>query len=156
MSAIINADRERMRQMVRFLGEGTGRVLVINLKRGDLLLESIESGLSEAGIKNAIITSAIGSLQKAVFHRVTGMEREPVDEFVTVEKPLELASLQGVVVDGKPHFHMVISDLESTYTGHLENGTTVLYLSEITLLELKGINLHRVKDDDNIATLTEK
>jgi predicted DNA-binding protein with PD1-like motif len=51
---------------------------------------------------------------------------------------------------------MVISDLESTYTGHLENGTTVLYLSEITLLEVKGINLHRVKDDDNIATLTEK
>ncbi len=60
--------------MVSFLGEGTGRVLIMNLKRGDLLLESIEKGLSEAGIKNAIITSAIGSLQKAVFHRVTGME----------------------------------------------------------------------------------
>jgi predicted DNA-binding protein with PD1-like motif len=142
--------------MVSFLGEGTGRVLIMNLKRGDLLLESIEKGLSEAGIKNAIITSAIGSLQKAVFHRVTGMEREPVDEFVTVEKPLELASLQGVVVDGQPHFHMVISDLETTYTGHLEYGTTVLYLSEITLLELKGVNLHRVKNEDNIATLSEK
>jgi hypothetical protein len=72
MSAIINADRERMRQMVRFLGEGTGRVLVINLKRVIYCSKALKVVLSEAGIKNAIITSAIGSLQKAVFHRVTG------------------------------------------------------------------------------------
>lgn len=142
--------------MVRFIGEGTGRVVVLNLKRGDLLLESIEQELSVIGIKNAIITSAIGSLKKAVFHRVTGMEREPVDEFVTIEKPLELASLQGIVVDGHPHFHMVTSDVESPYTGHLEHGTEVLYLVEITLLEIKGLDLHRVKDQDNIATLTQK
>ncbi len=142
--------------MVRFIGEGTGRVIILNLKRGELLLESIEQELAAAGIKNAIITGAIGSLKKAVFHRVTGMEREPVDEFVTVEKPLELASLQGIVVDGHPHFHMVISDLEKTYTGHLEHGTEVLYLVEITLLEAAGLELHRVKDRDNIAILAQK
>ncbi|HEY5584813.1 MAG TPA: PPC domain-containing DNA-binding protein [Ruminiclostridium sp.] len=142
--------------MVRFIGEGTGRVIVLNLKRGELLLETIEQELATIGIKNAIITSAIGSLKKAVFHRVTGMEREPVDEFITLEKPLELASLQGIVVDGHPHFHMVISDVESPYTGHLEPGTEVLYLVEITLLEVRGLNLHRVKDQDNIATLTQK
>lgn len=142
--------------IVSFQGKGTGRVVVINLQRGELLLESIEETLKEMGIKNAIITSAIGSLQKAVFHRVTGMEREPVDEFITVESPLELASLQGVVIDGHPHFHMVISDTETPYTGHLEHGTTVLYLVEITLLEVEGISLKRVKDENNIAILTDK
>ncbi len=142
--------------MIRFIGEGTGRVVIINLRRGELLLESIESELKEIGIKNAIITSAIGSLKKAVFHRVTGMEAEPVDEFVTVEKPLELASLQGVVIDGHPHFHMVISDVENAYTGHLENGTEILYLSEITLLEIKGVDLVRTKDENNIAIFTQK
>ena len=142
--------------MISFLGEGTGRVVVINLRRGELLLESIEKELASVGIKNAIITSAIGSLQKAVFHRVTGMEAEPVDEFVTIEKPIELASLQGLVVDGHPHFHMVVSDVETPYTVHLENGTTVLYLVEITLLELKGLDLERVKDENNIAILTKK
>ncbi len=142
--------------MVRFIGEGTGRVIVINLKRGELLLESIERELAAAGIKNVIITGAIGSLKKAVFHRVTGMDREPVDEFVTIEKPLELASLQGLVVDGHPHFHMVVSDLEKSYTGHLEHGTEVLYLVEISLLEVEGLNLLRVKDQDNIAILTQK
>lgn len=142
--------------MIRFIGEGTGRVVVINLRRGDLLLESIEKELAALSIKNAIITSAIGSLQKAVFHRVTGMEAEPVDEFITVEKPLELASVQGLVVDGHPHFHMVVSDVKQPYTGHLEPGTTVLYLVEITLLELKELNLQRVKDENNIAILTAK
>lgn len=84
------------------------------------------------------------------------MEREPVDEYVTIETPLELASLQGVVIDGHPHFHMVISDPQNPYTGHLENGTTVLYLVEISLLELKGIDLIRVKDENNIAVLRQK
>ena len=84
------------------------------------------------------------------------MEETPVDEFITLEEPMELASLQGVVIDGEPHFHMVISDLEQTYTGHLEEETTVLYLVEITLAEIKGINLERKKNELNIAVLQEK
>ena len=142
--------------MVRHVLEGTGRVVLMNLERGELLLESIEAELKRLGIKNAIISSAIGSLQKVVLHRVTGIEREPVDEFVTLENPIELASLQGFVLDGHPHFHIVVSDLEQTYTGHLEPGTTVLYLAEISLLELKNANLARVKDENNIAKLRVK
>lgn len=60
-----------------------------------------------------MISSAIGSLQKVVLHRVIGTGREPEDEFVTLEKPMELASLQGIVLDGKAHFHMVVSDVEN-------------------------------------------
>jgi predicted DNA-binding protein with PD1-like motif len=139
--------------MNSFIGEGLGRVIVLNLKRGEPVLESVVSELARFGIRDAIITSAIGSLQKAVFHRVTGMEPEPVDEYITVEKPIELASLQGVVLDGAPHFHMTMSDLGTTYTGHLEEGTLALYLVEISLVEIKGLALQRVKNDSNIATL---
>jgi predicted DNA-binding protein with PD1-like motif len=142
--------------MISFCKEGAGRLVVINLERGDLLLESIRDALGKHGVTDAVITSAIGSLSKAVFHRVTGLEREPVDEFVTLEKPMELASLQGIVVDGHPHFHMVVSDLEQAYTGHLEEGTTVLYLVEISLLELKNTGLKRVPDENKIAKLREK
>jgi len=142
--------------MITYCKEGTGRVVVINLERGDLLLESIKGELERLGIRDAVITSAIGSLSKVVLHRVTGFEPKPVDEFITIEKPMELASLQGVVLDGHPHFHMVVSDLEQAYTGHLENGTTVLYLVEISLLELKNIGLKRVPDDLGIAKLLPK
>ena len=142
--------------MVRYIGQGTGRVLVLGLKRGDLLLESVVGALREENIRDAIITGAIGSLQKAVLHRVIGTGREPEDEFITLERPMELASLQGLVVDGQPHFHMVVSDTDSAYTGHLENGTTVLYLTEITLLEVSGLALARRKNEDNIATLVAR
>jgi len=142
--------------MITYCKEGTGRVVVINLERGDLLLESIRSELQKLGIKDAVITSAIGSLSKVVLHRVTGFEPKPVDEFITLEKPMELASLQGVVLDGHPHFHMVVSDLEQAYTGHLEEGTTALYLVEISLLELKNVGLKRVPDDLGIAKLRPK
>jgi predicted DNA-binding protein with PD1-like motif len=142
--------------MVSFCKEGTGRLVVINLERGDLLLESIRDTLAGYGIKDAVLTSAIGSLSKVVLHRVTGLQPEPVDEFVTIEKPMELASLQGIVVDGHPHFHMVVSDLQQAYTGHLEEGTTALYLVEISLLELKNVNLVRTPDEHNIAKLRVK
>jgi hypothetical protein len=139
--------------MISYVREGVGRIVIMNLERGDLLLESIREELKRLDIRNAVITSAIGSLQKVVLHRVTGIEREPVDEFVTIENPIELASLQGYVLDGHPHFHMVVSDLGQTYTGHLEDGTTVLYLVEISLLEIKNPGLVRVKDENNIAKL---
>lgn len=98
--------------MKKYVGYELGKVVILNLERDDLLLETIERELQECGIRNALLTSAIGSLQKVVLHRVVGMGREPEDEFVTLEKPMELASLQGVVLDGKAHFHMVVSDVE--------------------------------------------
>jgi len=139
-----------------YTGEGLGRIVILNLQRGEKVLESIRTQLKELGIQNAVVMSAIGSLQKAVFHRVTGFDREPVDEFVTLEDPIEMASLQGVVIDGEPHFHMVISDLDKAYTGHLEEETTVVYLAEISLAEIKGVSLKRVKDENSIAVLEEK
>ncbi len=142
--------------MTTYKADGIGRVLVINLGRGERLLESISSAVREAGIRDGIVLSAIGSLQKARFHRVTSLAKAPEDEFVTLEKPMELASLQGLIVDYEPHFHMVISDRENAYTGHLEPETTIAYLSEITIAELKGLPLRRVKDENSIMKLASR
>lgn len=142
--------------MISYVKEGTGRLIIINLERGDLLLESITQELNRLGVRDAVITSAIGSLSKVHLHRVTGIEIVPVDEFIVLEKPMELSSLQGLVIDGHPHIHMVVSDLEQVYTGHLENDTVVLYLVEISLLELNSVDLMRVRDENNIAKLQAK
>ena len=142
--------------MVKFEGFELGRMIVLNLERGDLLLETIEEELAKSGVRNALLTSAIGSLQKVVLHRVIGKGPEPEDEFITLDKPMELASLQGLVLDGKAHFHMVVSDVENAYTGHLEPGTTVLYLGEVSLVELKGVSLCRKKNENNIGMIVEK
>ena len=139
--------------MKSYCVESTGRVVVVNLERGDLLLECIKSELEKFGIRDAVITSAIGTLSKVVFHRIINFEPKPVDEIITLEKPIELSSLQGMVIDGFPHFHMVFSDLEQAYTGHLHEGSVVLYLAEITLLELNNAGLKRVPDELGIAKI---
>jgi uncharacterized protein len=141
--------------MRSFCSKDFGQIVVINFKRREFLLEGIIKTLEEKEIKNAILLGAVGSLQKVVFHRVTGFEDTPIDEFLTIEKPMEISCLQGYVANGQPHFHMVFSDLEEVYSGHLEEGTEVLYLVEVTLVEVKDLNLVRKKDDLNIAYLVE-
>jgi len=139
--------------MTTFTGNGIGKLLVINLSRGEKVLESIIEAVKKAGIRNGVVLGAIGSLQRVHLHRVTSLAREPVDEYVVVEKPLELASIQGLIADYQPHLHLVVSDLEKVYTGHLEPDTVVAYLVEITVAELGAVSLQRVKNENNIAQL---
>jgi len=142
--------------MTTYSGESFGRILIVNLGRGEKLLESIKEAVRKANIRDGVILSAIGSLQAAHFHRVTSFADSPEDEFVKLERPIELASLQGIIADYEPHFHMVISDQDKAYTGHLEPDTTVVYLAEITIAEIKGLSLARVKGENNIAVLQKR
>jgi len=137
-----------------FPSKGFKRVVAVNLVRGELVLEGIVKAAAEAGIRNGVVLGAIGSLQKTVLHRVTSMEPTPMDEFVTIEKSMAHASVQGIIMDGQPHLHAVFSDLENTYTRHLEPGPTELYVVEITIAEVEDFNAKRVKDTLNIAVFT--
>jgi predicted DNA-binding protein with PD1-like motif len=142
--------------MRTFIGERLGRIVVMNFERGEKLLEGIREQLEELGIRDAVLISAIGSLTKAVFHRVVSTAVPPQDEFITLEGPIELSAVQGMVVDGEPHFHMVFSDLEKTYSGHLEDGSVVYCLAEVVLAEIEGLALRRVIRDSPFKLLEER
>lgn len=146
-----------MQQAVQkvFHGHKLGRVIVLNLKRGDLLLESICEHLEKEGVKNAVLVSIVGSLRKLVYHRPLNFNMSAEDEFITVEAPMEIGSVMGTVINGKPHFHIVAADLEKTHVGHLEKGTEVLYLAEIVLCEIEGLNIDRLLDENNTAYFAE-
>lgn len=141
-----------------FFGENFGRAIVINLGRGDLLLESIRDRMKEHGIKNAVLFGAVGSMQKLVYHLPTSMGPTSNDKFITIkgDGPIELGSLSGNVIDGEPHIHIVAQDKNGNYIGHLEEGTEVLFLAEIILAEIKGLNIHRVQNNHGVVYLTQK
>ena len=142
--------------MRTFVGEGLGRIVVLNLERGEKLLEGIREQLEELGIREAVLISAIGTLTKAVFHRVVSTAVPPQDEFITLEGPIELSTVQGMVVDGEPHFHLVFSDLEKTYSGHLEDGSVVYCLAEVVLAEIEGLALRRVVRNSPFKLLEDR
>jgi predicted DNA-binding protein with PD1-like motif len=139
--------------MEYFHTDKPGRVFVLRLDRGDLLLESIQALVDREGIRDGVVLSGIGTLDRSVIHMVTTAGYPPQEHFRTDDAPLELAALQGAIADGSPHLHMVVSDKDRAYAGHLEPGCRVLYLAEVVIQEFHGLGLQRVRDDGNISKL---
>ncbi len=142
--------------MKSFKSGGLGRTLIIELERGDKIIEGVCDALEAAGIENAIVGSAVGSIQKLNYHCPTDMGAAASDEFVTVERPMEIGSLIGSVFGGAVHFHIVASDTEKVYSGHLEYGSETMYLLEIIMVEVNDCNLERRSTPENVKKLFEK
>jgi len=141
--------------MRHFSTEKMGRIFVVSLDQGDYLLESILDLIRKEDIRDAVVVSAVGTLDQCRFHLVTTVGYPPEDRFEQlVDSPLELVSVNGLIANGEPHLHILVSDSERSYSGHLEKGCRVLYLAEIVLVELKSTNLMRVRDDKHILKLT--
>ncbi|MGA1974062.1 MAG: DUF296 domain-containing protein [Conexivisphaerales archaeon] len=124
-----------------------GRVIVANLSRGSDLLESLEKLASESNVVGGIFT-AIGAVGKAAFTYYDQTNREYVS--ITMDEELEIVSCSGNfgVLDGRPkiHCHVVFSDRKGrAFGGHLTKGTEV-FVGEVHLMEVGGVELERKED----------
>ena len=133
-----------------------GRTVIIELERGEPLIEGICSELEKEGIKNAIVGSAVGSIQKLNYHRPTDMGQIANDEFITVNAPMEVGSLIGSVIGGQAHFHIVATSPDAVHGGHLESGTEVMYLLEVVMIELADCDLERRVTPEKVKKLFKK
>ncbi len=141
--------------MEYFATRPSGRVFALRLDPGDFLLECINDFIKKENIREGFIASAIGTLDYCVMHMVMTTGYPPVEHFERWEdKPLELTSIDGIIADGTPHLHMVVSDHQKAYSGHLEPGCRVLYLAEIVIVELEPSRLKRVRNEKGILKLT--
>ena len=134
-----------------------GRTIILRLDQGDMVLESINELIAKENITNGYIVSGIGTVDQYNIHMVTTIGYPPNEYFDAKKgKPYELASLQGAIVDGYAHLHVVLSDTEKAFAGHLENGCRTLYLCEIIIQEIEGLNLHRIFNDKNIKEIKNR
>ncbi|WP_319562148.1 PPC domain-containing DNA-binding protein [Marispirochaeta sp.] len=138
--------------MKDFIGK-PGRTVILELQRGEKLLESVREYMAQRGIKNAILSSAVGSLMRLIVHKPTGIDAAAVDEFETIEDAMEVCSLTGSVIGGEPHFHIVASGVKGLYAGHVEPDTEVLYLLELTFTEVTGLELERKRTPENVKKI---
>lgn len=140
--------------MVMFEAEAPKRTIVIGLKRGDDLLASVKEAIREFGIRQGAVVSGIAALSQATFHKVTDFSLKAKNEFITIEAPIELSSLQGTIIDSNPHIHMTFSDDKgNTFAGHLEPGSIVLYVGEIVLVEFDGGNMSRKPNEQGLMLI---
>ncbi len=139
-----------------FEQKNTGRTIVVRLDQGDDLLATIQQAIDTYQIKDGYIASAIGTLDYCVMHMVTTTGYPAVEYFAKWEdEPLELSSIDGLIADGEPHLHMVVSDSKIAVAGHVEPGCRILYLGEVVIQQTSGTALKRVRNAKNINALTE-
>jgi len=133
--------------MVIGRGGRAGEVVVVRLSKGDLLLESLRAICRKQKIRNGVILTGFGSLDRS---RVTGVVSAayPATRFYDNRSTagVEILAISGVVADYHVHAHMVMCDRRKAFGGHVEEGCRVLSLSEIAILRVDRLKLKRVLD----------
>jgi predicted DNA-binding protein with PD1-like motif len=128
---------------------GATEVVIIALEPGELLLESIREAVRARGIESGAVVSGIGTLKTCRMHYIDHVGFPPTDTIFSLEKPLELLSINGLIVDGEPHLHIVVScGSNEVYAGHLEEGSEVAYLAEIAVFAFNDLAMARRLDPE--------
>ena len=140
-----------------FGSKAQGRSYMLVFDRGELLLEGIQEAVRREGIESAVITGGIGSLTNLNYHAIASTGLPPVDRTIEVSGAIELGSVQGTVVGGDPHVHVIAAnfDTKETYIGHLEPGCRVCYRAELSLTVLEGVELERYGDGSGMIWIRE-
>ena len=133
---------------------GPVEVIAVGIAPGELLLESVEAAIKEHDIQNGVVVSGIATLKVAQMHHIIHDHFPPEDRFFTIEKPLEVTNISGIIADGKPHLHMTVGYRDEwSIAGHLEPGSEVLYLAELVILKFNGMQLARHRDAERRISL---
>lgn len=142
--------------MKYFIAKETGRTFILRMERGDLLREKITELCQNEKVYEAVISSGIATFD-IVNIQMSNTVGFPMDYDVhNLNEPLELASLDGTIINGEPHIHGVIGNGNKTWAGHLLNGCRILYLGEIVIQELLIEPLIRTADKDNVFLINRK
>lgn len=127
---------------------GAFEVIVVGIAPGEMLLETIEAAIREHDVQNGAVVSGIGTLKITSMHHIQHERFPPENRYFTIEKPLEVSNISGIVADGKAHLHITVGYRDEwALAGHLEPGSEVLYLAEVVMLKFNGLQLDRHYDD---------
>ena len=142
--------------MKAFYTDKPGRTFVLRMERGDLLREQIAELCRANGVSNAVVVSGIATFD-IVNVQMTNTTDYPIGyDVLRLTEPLELASMDGTIISGEPHIHGVLGSGSKTYAGHLLDGCRILYLGEVVIQEIAGIELERKPDENGVMLICEK
>ena len=123
------------------------RVVIVRLKNKTDMLDGLKLAVAREKIKNAVFMSGFGSVTAFHTHVVANTTLPPKDTFTKENGPFDLLNVSGMVIDGKVHAHITLSDTKKATGGHLEPGTQVFTFATITLGILSdSADLTRVDD----------
>jgi len=143
--------------MQTVVGQGLGRILIINAHRGENVIRTITDAVKQNNMPNAVILSGVATFQKLNTHSVNNSNVIPEETHVTVDGAYEVTGVDGLILNYVPHIHIAAQDHGKTVIAHLENDTEFLYVGEIIIGEILGdINLEREKKETGESIYVER
>ncbi len=122
-------------------------VVIVRFKYKTDILQGLKDAVTQNNIKNAVILSGIGSVYKYHVHSVDNSTFPSKNVFFKEEKPADVVSISGYIIDGRVHAHIGVSDGKTAVGGHLEPETEVFTFCIITIgILADDISLQRLDD----------
>ena len=124
------------------------RIVILRFKYRTDLLAGLEKMVKEQKIRNGVILAAIGSVRNYQVHDVSNRTFPSKDTFVQdPTAPADIVNMNGYVIDGRVHAHIVMATPDKAFGGHLEPGTNVFTFAVVTLGVLAdGADLSKIDD----------
>jgi uncharacterized protein len=136
---------------------GQTELVFLSFDDGDLLLESIRECCKEHGIENGVILSCVAAIKTAKVHYIQHSEYPPTDITHSIDLPMEMTSMSGLIVDFEPHIHIgLVNGINNSFGGHLEEGTCVAYRGEIAIMKCLDADLTRLTNTRGIPVMVQK
>ena len=118
------------------------RVVLVRLNPGDDILLALREAVEQEGIKNGIILNGLGSTSSYHYHVVASTELPPAELFPKADNaPRDIVCYSGMIMDGRVHAHILLSDDQRAEGGHLEEGTRVLTFSVVAIADLGDVDV---------------
>ena len=112
------------------------RLVIVRLSTGDDVLESIRNAVAENGVRTGAVLSGVGSVSRYRVHVVETVNMPPGDVIFGEEGPYDILSITGLIIDGRVHAHITLSDTQKALGGHLEEGCRILTFGVVLIAEI--------------------
>jgi predicted DNA-binding protein with PD1-like motif len=112
------------------------RLIVVRLSTGEDVLESIRNAVAENGVRTGAVLSGVGSVSRYRVHVVETVNMPPGDVLFGEDGPYDILSITGLVIDGRVHAHITLSNTQKALGGHLEEGCRILTFGVVLIAEM--------------------
>lgn len=124
------------------------RVVILRFKFDTELYSALEKALKDNKIVNGVILNGFGSVRNWQVHQVSNRSLPSKNMFVKdPTAPADIASMAGMILNGRLHPHITLSNPDKAFGGHLEPETNIFTFCVVTIGVLPD-NLDLSKFDD--------
>jgi uncharacterized protein len=116
------------------------RLIMVRINPGEDILAALNEAVDKEKIANGVILNGLGSSRAHHYHVVASNELPPKELDPSDEAPRDIIAFSGLIVEGRIHAHIVLSDDQKAEGGHLEPGTLALTFAIVAIGEVENVD----------------